>query len=496
MAQPARPELLIKPLNANSCPASPLETDSGNAWGWGFAKNSIAPEFEGRTVGGRLHVCPRGDAVADLPGSIGIGLPPRLFARLCAPRIARSAQVLFECIACGGDMACEVAELGEFVCAVLGAISPFKAQVLQRWDAFVVAFLAFCKLIQPHLQYIGPLFGFVMFVWRWWDKRDEVLFRRLEALLLKDGKATRVAGQATIARLTRPSAHPATETTLAELKKIFVRTKLRPRYAVARRTGQILDGAVQELDRLDRVAALQAANRQEQRFAARAIQGVISSARHKPANAVGYFEQALDVQGRKDELQILEFVAQQNFIRGHSAEAAQQFDRIITLLREKLLRQPDQSIRHGYNVQLLRVTRQKSLLQHKANANTIANSTMVSITGDPLLQVQLLQLSNPAPADLAERALFHELHGCARAIAFGLAPGNVTDVSLLDAERDYRALSFRLESKSAHWIVRMWRWLTRRDAKDGTQHLRNLATSGLRRVEVIRTAPDGAACRH
>jgi hypothetical protein len=393
-------------------------------------------------------------------------------------------------------MGCDVAELGEFLCSVLGAISPFQAQVLQWWDAFVDALVRFGKFIQPHLQYLGPLFGFVMFVWRWWDKREEVLFRRLEALLIKDGRAIRDGGNETIALLTNPSERPGTELTLARLKKIFIRTKLRPRYALARHTGQMLDGALQELERVDRVSALQAANRQEQLFAGRAIQGVLASAQHKPNEAVGYFNQALDVPGRKDDLKVLEFVAQQNVIRGHSAEAAQQFDQIIALLREQLLRQPDQSTRHGYNVQLMRVTRQRSLLQHQANANNTANTTMVSITGDPLLKVQLLQLANPALPDLAERALFHELHGCARAIAFGLAPGNVTDVSLLDAERDYRALSFRLEPKPAQWIVRMWWWLSRRAAKDGTKHLRNLATSGLSQVKDIRAAADGAACRH
>jgi hypothetical protein len=469
----------------------------------GYAKNSITPEFEGSTVGGRLHVCPRGDAVADLPGSIGIGLPPRLFARLCAPRIARSAQVLFECIACGGGMACEVVELGEFVCAVLGAISPFKAQVLQWWDMLAAALTELIKFILLHSHFITGLFGFAMFVWRKWERREAYIFARLAELLRDQGQQVRRSSEHALQVIEFPSPRPMPSPPMfAEkaLKKVFERDKwqsvlspVNPLTAVDRK----LQKAHELLDKKHRLAEDYQSFVNHQRYAAFMLEGAIASARASKVTtnvevrqayantALDKFEAALKVDGREVDIDALELKIIQLRNLGNNAGA----DLELTSLKELAERQIDDEgsfISTRSVLRLARTCRYQMEIDHLDNANGSANTHGLNALANHRLAAffdRRIELS-----EQLERAHFHEIHGCVRANLPNAATDGVAEQSLAKCEKDYLDVIKRINvQRSSRW----WRKFN-----DAELRINGLAVDGLKRAANARRCFEGQICPH
>jgi hypothetical protein len=400
-------------------------------------------------------------------------------------------------------MGCDVAELGEFVCAVLGAISPFKAQVLQWWDFLTAALSELAKFILLHSHFITGLFGFAMFVWRKWERREAYVFGRLAELLRDQGQQVRRSSEHALEVIEFPSPLPKPSLPMfAEiaLKKVFARDKwqsvlspVNPITAVDKK----LEKAHELLDKKQRLADDYKAFVNHQRYAAFMLEGAIASARASKlqsnfearqvyANtALDKFESALKVDGREVDTDALELKAIQLRNLGNYVAADAELS-ALKEITEKHIDDAGSSISPKSILRLVRTCRYQMEIDHLNNANGSANTHGLNALANPRLESffdRRIELS-----DQLERAHFHEVHGCVRANLPNAAVDGVATQSLAKCEKDYRDVIRRIGvQKTSRW----WRKFN-----DAEARINGLAEDGLRRAEAAQHCIAGQICPH
>jgi hypothetical protein len=93
---------------------------------------------------------------------------------------------------------------GDIFCAAIEAFRNSWDQVVATYSYTVDALALAWTRLQPHLQWIGPLFGIAMAAWRWWDRREAVVWRRAMRLLSDQGKYVQNCCQRSLAAILYP----------------------------------------------------------------------------------------------------------------------------------------------------------------------------------------------------------------------------------------------------------------------------------------------------
>jgi len=269
-----------------------------------------------------------------------------------------------------------------------------------------------------------------------------------------------------------------------------------------------------QLDERDDTIALHHSFAIAQRYSAYLVEGALASAyadrsKHNQSRnrwhqrALDRFDAALALEGKSSDAVLLELKGLQLRKFGRVPDALDVLGTLETLLKERLkgVTPLQQSERRAILVQLMRVARYQSEMDHKNGQHVLANN-------------RLLQLSQHAVAgevfhshlelrDRLERAQFHEVHACARVRFTAVSDGNggftlpvngVAEQSLEAARRDYRSILEELEPSQWSWPIRLWRRLNRSDVKDGSSNLRAAAGQALERLDSIRAAKGCPLC--
>lgn len=361
-----------------------------------------------------------------------------------------------------------------------------------------------------HLPWLGPLFGIVMTAWRWWDKRESVVWRRVIRLLSDQGKFVQDSCAHSLGRILYPT--PATPPqrpvfAVRALQKIFARRWWHPLEAAvaAKWAPAMLQQTIEQLNAKDATIAEHRSFAVAQRYSAYVLQGALEAAMASKGtnlqgrnrlnqSALEHFEDALALEGKASDAIVLELKALQLRKLGQIQDAIQVLVRLEELLQNQLQAAipllPAQ--KQTLVVQLLRVVRYHGEIEHEMDVNGAANPRMLAlIQNAPTNSIfrSHLELQN-----LLERAQYHEVHACVRveftkisdgAGGWTLPVNGVAQKSLHDARRDYTALAEQVAPHRFSWPIRLWRWLRRSDSKDGTTQLRVAAAQGLRRLKQI-----------
>ena len=348
------------------------------------------------------------------------------------------------------------------------------------------------QLIQPHLQWIGFIFGAAMAFWRWWDGREAVLYRRANRRLGERGNQIRVACKHALDLILRPSPGEMPTQPLfvaPPLRDVLARDGWRPLLSISD-TLTYASGKLHEahgiLAEKYRTLRQQKSFIVEQRFSAFLLEGAIAAARaadarvvpernRKNNEALKFFEAALNVDSKSSDLLALEFKGLQLVKLNRKPEAQQVLQRIEELLAGLLAGATplEETTSREYELLRIRNGRYRAELHH---------------------ETQLLE-----GRDLLERANFHEIHGCVRvrlAMAVGAQnpAGGVAEESITTARVDYNELVGQLDPRNRGWLTRILRWLLRSDRRDGSAKLRALARAGLRRLQSIEQGEGCPVC--
>src|SRR5262249_1254972 len=136
-----------------------------------------------------------------------------------------------------------------------------------------------------HLQWIGFIFGGAMAIWRWWDGREAVLYRRVNRRLQERGQEVSAACRHTLELILRPSpgTRPRQPLFIAPtLRQLFGRDTCQPVVALSdplSTASAKLSEAHSTLAKKYRALRHQKAFVGEQRFSAFLLQGAIAAAR-------------------------------------------------------------------------------------------------------------------------------------------------------------------------------------------------------------------------
>jgi tetratricopeptide (TPR) repeat protein len=361
------------------------------------------------------------------------------------------------------------------------------------------------ELIQPHLQWIGFIFGAAMAFLRWWDGREAVVYRRANRRLGERGNQLRAACKHTLDLILRPSAGEMPTQPLfvaPPLRDVLARNGWRPFLSISD-TLTYASGKLHEahaiLAEKYRTLRQQKSFIVEQRFSAFLLEGAITAARaaeakvvhernRKNNEALKFFEAALNVDSKSSDLLALEFKGLQLVKLNRKPEAQQAFQRIEELLAGLLAGATPlaETTRREYELLRIRNGRYRAELHHESGGNRNANGILLPlVSGHRQVHTQLLE-----GRDLLERAHFHEIHGCVRvrlAIAAGAQDpaAGVAEESITKAQADYNELIGQLDPRNSRWLTRTVRWLLRSDRRDGSAKLRALARAGLGRLQGI-----------
>jgi hypothetical protein len=392
-------------------------------------------------------------------------------------------------------MACE---FGEAACAALQALEPIKLQISDFLTAAIGWFWIFWDKISHHLHAIAGLFGAAMAALRWWDRRETVIFGRLNNLLADQGQKIRNSSAHTLGAMNRPTLgkRPTAPLFSAKaLQRIFRRNRWQPAYSLAgpHRVDRQLNATHDLLVKKENLAAEQRAFLVEQRFAAYVIEGALAAARSarsdtSSAKALGEralekFDAALKVEGKAKDLVTLELRALQLFKLGRAAEANQEFERIEELTKQHL---DDAALstasRNSHLIRFVRVARYQAASDHAdgSNVNARNNHLKPTLQDERLKELFSRQLERH---ELFERAQFYEVYGCVAAQINGMPEGGQAVEMFSKARSDYTSLADQLDPKRSGGLF------TRREVKNNLRELRKEAEAGLKRIAQIEASP-------
>ena len=397
-------------------------------------------------------------------------------------------------------------EFGDFACKAIASIGFNGTEITGLWRKVVELAVWLYEIIRPHMQSLSLVFGAVMAAWRWYDKRAAVVFGRIDKLLGDEGRKVREACQHSLLKVTRPGPETRPDVPLfaaKALRRVFNRWRWRPVLStggpltIAERA---LARSHRTLDSKDDTAANYKTFLIEQRFSAFALEGAIASARSGATKdrqrrldlgsvALQKFDEALQVEGKSSDFQVLELRAIQMRKLGRAA-AAQEFDRVRRLIEERLTATPVPTAkeRNSHFARLVRVVRYRAEIDHEIGRHRAATDGMLD-----LLEAQHQRFQTRLTwRDLLERAQFHEVHGCVRVELAGLGPA--ADQSLSAATADYSELVKQLDARRRPLLPRVWFWISRLDHRTGAAQLRQLAREGLARIEAIRNGKGCLLC--
>jgi hypothetical protein len=405
-----------------------------------------------------------------------------------------------------------IEKAGAFVSLVLVFLWNLLTSVPQR----TLKFLAWAWAeIQPHLQWIGPLFGIAMAAWRWWDKRESVIWRRVMRLLADQGRYVQSSCRYSLAAVLYPT--PATRPqeplfAVGALRRIFGRRWWHPmdRATPLKWGRHFLKQAHTQLNAKDSTIALHRSFAVGQRYSAFVLQGALAAAyasNSKRAHgrnrlnqvALNRFEDALALEGKGSDAVVLELKALQLRKLGRVRQALTELSNLQASLEGRLqaVTPLEEGERQALLVQLMRVVRYQSELDHQAGAPGVANGRLLGLTQNPV--TASVFRDHLEYHDLLERAYYHEVHACVRVELTGtlgtdgalVLPNNgVAQQSLSVARADYNALYDQVEPRSFSWR----RWLRRTDKKDGSLKLRAAASQGLERLDEIEAGKGCQVC--
>jgi hypothetical protein len=261
--------------------------------------------------------------------------------------------------------------------------------------------LWFWSEIRPHLQWLGPLFGIAMAAWRWWDKRESVVWRRAMRLLADQGRYVQDCCEHSLAAVLYPSpATPPQQPLFAvrSLRRVFARgwrhplDKARPIIWGK----NLLQRAHEQLDEKDGVISLHRSFAVAQRYSAFVLQGAIAAAiaikssdaqsrNRSNQTALDRFENALALEGKASDAVVLELKCLQLRKLGRVPEAIGELIRLQTLLEGRLqaVAPLAEAERQALSVQLS-VVRYQSEIDHKLNANGNANLRILTLLQNPI----------------------------------------------------------------------------------------------------------------
>jgi hypothetical protein len=242
-----------------------------------------------------------------------------------------------------------------------------------------------------------------------------------------------------------------------------------------------------------------------QRYSAFVLQGALAAAyanNSKRAHgrnrlnqvALNRFEDALALEGKGSDAVVLELKGLQLRKLGRVRQALTELGNLEANLEGRLqaVTPLEEGERQALLVQLMRVVRYQSELDHQAAAPGAANGRLLGLTQNPV--TASVFRDHLEYHDLLERAYYHEVHACVRVELTGtlgtdgalVLPNNgVAQQSLSAARVDYNALYDQVEPRPFSWPVRLRRWLRRTDKKDGSWKLRAAASQGLERLDEI-----------
>jgi hypothetical protein len=408
---------------------------------------------------------------------------------------------------------------GGLVCVIVTVFWELLNSVIQAYQATVQALISAWTHIQPHLQWIGPLFGIAMAAWRWWDRRESVVWRRVARLLGDQGRYVQNCCRQSLAAILYPGpATPAQRPIFAvpALRRIFARRWWSP----VRLAGPITwaDSLMRrthvQLDEKDAAITLQRSFAVAQRYSAHVLLGALSAARARSGKddqernrlnqtALDRFEDALALEGKNSDAVVLELKCLQ-LRKLDRPDAGAELARLQVLLEGQLqgVTPLPEHERELLQVQLLRVARYQGEIDHELNAHARANARFLGVMQNT--NVNSVFQDHLEHQDRLERANYHEVHACARVRLTGtfdgagsvtLPPNGVALQSLAAARIDYNALAAQANPRRFRWPVRLWRWSRRADRKDGSARLRVAASQGLQRLQAIQAGKGCQFCR-
>jgi hypothetical protein len=240
-------------------------------------------------------------------------------------------------------------------------------------------------VLQPHLQWIGFIFGAAMAFWRWWDGREAVVYRRANRRLGERGNQVRVACKHALALLLRPSPGEMPRQPLfvaRPLRDVLARDGWQPWLSISD-TLTYASGKLREthgiLAEKYRTLRQQKSFVVEQRFSAFLLEGAIAAARaadatnvhernRKNNESLRFFEAALHVDSKSSDLLALEFKGLQLVKLNRKPEAQQTFERVEELLEGLLAGATplEEATRSEYELLRIRNGRYRAELHQKS----------------------------------------------------------------------------------------------------------------------------------
>jgi hypothetical protein len=382
----------------------------------------------------------------------------------------------------------------------LAIISSYWDYVGETYQLSVRTLALAWERFQPHLQWIGPLFGIAMAAWRWWDRREAVVWRRAMRLLGDQGRYVQDCCRRSLAAILYPG--PATPVqrpafAVPALRQIFARRWWSPlRLSGPIKWAEKLLGRTHvQLDYRDDTIALHRSFAIAQRYAAHVLQGAFSAARANGKDlqernrlnqiALDCFDAALALEGKGSDAILLELRCLQLRKLDRDADACDELRRLEDLLTTQLKGVTPLTVadRQALLVQLIRICRYQAEVGHTSGAHVLANAHLLGLMQNP--GASAVFQNHLEFHDRLERACFHEVHACARVKAFGIAANGVALQSLAAARNDYNALIAQVDPRRFRIPHRTLRWLRRSERKDGTGRLRVAAKQGLQRLQDI-----------
>lgn len=369
-------------------------------------------------------------------------------------------------------------------------------------------------LLQPHTQFIAAIFGAAMFAWKWYDRRDVIVFGRIAKLLGDQGEKVRRASARTVELIIRPAPSPkplepafAVAPLLRVLKREGFGSFLG--YASATKAAKQLSYAHGLLDRKTQATDDYVRLIREQRFSAFMLEGALASARGArttdPAirsrnfqTALERFIEAANVPGRTLDATTRELVARHKFLCGQNDLAAGDLgglqDDVIKLVSSDTFstaRERDAAL-----ARLIRVVRYRAEIKHAELNYVVANQVCIELTGNANNVPHPAMGATLTHRHLLDRAEFHAFHCAVRVhmLNGGPTPIPTTGVarqSFIASQQDFSKL---LRDLSVSRWTRLFGFFFARKSSKARNALVRDARSGLQRLETLETTGRCTLC--